>query len=206
MENQLKEIFGALIAAIGTITSAIGSTPFYFISSNVREDLNIYGNTLQAVGNALEADGQGEISLEKIGNEIQSIGNVTVISGLVIEFKDETKIKLVIAGNWTQALGGLTALADEFEDASDKDESFNIVGNLLQAIGNSLQAIGGIYELKSIRRERQDSKDELVNSELDKKKEGQSIDTIGSWIQAVGSVFSLIGQIREESQELEGSD
>ncbi|MCU0096608.1 hypothetical protein N7917_22275 [Bacillus sp. OR9] len=217
MENQLKEIFGALIAAIGTITSAIGSTPFYFISSNVREDLNIYGNTLQAVGNALEADGQGEISLEKIGNEIQSIGNVTVISGLVIEFKDETKIKLVIAGNWTQALGGLTALADEFEDASDKDESFNIVGNLLQAIGNSLRAIGGIYELKSIRRERQDSKDELVNdtegnldnqvnSELDKKKEGQSIDTIGSWIQAVGSVFSLIGQIREESEELEGSD
>ena len=67
MENQLKEIFGALIAAIGTITSAIGSTPFYFISSNVREDLNIYGNTLQAVGNALEADGQEGISLEKIG-------------------------------------------------------------------------------------------------------------------------------------------
>ena len=50
----------------------------------------------------------------------------------------------MIAGNWTQALGGLTALADEFEDASDKDESFNIIGNLLQAIGNSLQAIGGI--------------------------------------------------------------
>ena len=27
MENQFKEIFGAWIAAIGTITSAIGSTP-----------------------------------------------------------------------------------------------------------------------------------------------------------------------------------
>ncbi|WP_088351914.1 DUF6944 family repetitive protein [Bacillus cereus] len=217
MENQLKEIFGALIAAIGTITSAIGSTPFYFISSNVREDLNIYGNTLQAVGNALEADGQGEISLEKIGNEIQSTGNVTVISGLVIDFKDETKIKLVIAGNWIQALGGLTALADEFEDASDKDETFNIVGNLLQAIGNSLQAIGGVYELKSIRGEQHDSKEDLVsdtgenldnqvNSDPDKKKEGQSIDIIGSWIQAVGSVFSLIGQIREESEELQGDD
>ncbi|HFK1751405.1 TPA: hypothetical protein ACGXP3_001736 [Bacillus cereus] len=217
MENQLKEIFGALIAAIGTITSAIGSTPFYFISSNVRENLNIYGNTLQAVGNALEADGQGEISFEKIGNEIQSIGNVTVISGLVIDFTDETKVKLVISGNWAQALGGLTALADEFEDTSDKDESFNVVGNLLQAIGNSLQAIGGIYELKSIRRDRQYSKENLVNdtgeildnqanSQPDKKKEGQSIDTIGSWIQAVGSVFSLIGQIREESEELEGSD
>ncbi|MBD8074242.1 DUF6944 family repetitive protein [Bacillus thuringiensis] len=217
MENQLKEIFGALIAAIGTITSAIGSTPFYFISSNVRENLNIYGNTLQAVGNALEADGQGEISLEKIGNEIQSIGNVTVISGLVIDFADETKVKLVIYGNLAQALGGLTALADEFEDTSDKDEYFNVVGNLLQAIGNSLQAIGGIYELKSIRTDRQDSKENLVNdtgenldnqanSEPDKKKEGQSIDIIGSWIQAVGSVFSLIGQIREESEELEGSN
>lgn len=80
---------------------------------------------------------KGNISW-KTGNEIQSIGNVTVISGLVIEFKDEIKIKLVIAGNWTQALGGLTALADEFEDSSDKDESLNIVGNLLQATGNSL--------------------------------------------------------------------
>ncbi|MED2181852.1 DUF6944 family repetitive protein [Bacillus wiedmannii] len=217
MENQLKEIFGALIAAIGTITSAIGSTPFDFISSNVRKDLNVYGNVLQAVGNALEADGQGEISLEKIGNEIQSIGNVTVISGLVIEFKDETKIKLVIAGNWTQALGGLTALADEFEDTSDKDESLNIVGNLLQAIGNSMQAIGGVYELKSKREVRQYSKedrsndmeenlDTQVNSESDEEKEGQLIDIAGSWIQAVGSVISLIGQIREESEEFEGSD
>ncbi|MES5866827.1 hypothetical protein [Bacillus cereus group sp. RP32] len=217
MENQLKEIFGALIAAIGTITSAIGSTPFYFISSNVRKDLNVYGNVLQAVGNALEADGQGGISLEKIGNEIQSIGNVTVISGLVIEFQNETKIKLVIAGNWTQALGGLTALADEFEDSSDKDESLNIVGNLLQATGNSLQAIGGIYELKSKRELRQFSKEDRsndvegnletqVNSEPGENKKGQLVDIAGSWIQAVGSVISLIGQIREESEELEGSD
>ncbi|MBJ8205951.1 hypothetical protein JDS91_32810, partial [Bacillus cereus] len=74
-----------------------------------------------------------------------------------------------------------------------------------------------VYELKSIRGERHDSKEDLVrdtvgnldnqvNSDPDKKKEGQSIDIIGSWIQAVGSVFSLIGQIREESEELEGDD
>ena len=47
---------------------------------------------MQAVGNALEADGQGEVSLEQIGNEIQSIGNVTVISGLIIEFKEKHKL------------------------------------------------------------------------------------------------------------------
>ena len=39
-----------------------------------------------------------EISLEKIGNEIQSIGNVTVLTGLIIEFEDNTQ-KVVIAGN-----------------------------------------------------------------------------------------------------------
>lgn len=217
MENQLKEIFGALLAAIGTITSAIGSTPFHCISVNVRKDLNIYGNVLQAVGNSLEADGQGEISLEQIGNELQSIGNVTVISGLIIDFKEETQIKLVIAGNWIQALGGLTALVDEFEDTSDKDESLNIIGNLLQSIGNSLQAIGGIYELKSNREEQQYSQgnqendvekdtDTQVNNETNENEEGQLIDSVGSWIQAVGSVISLIGQIREESEELEGKD
>ncbi|MBX0351827.1 DUF6944 family repetitive protein [Bacillus toyonensis] len=217
MENQFKEIFGAWVAAIGTITSAIGSTPFDFISSNVRKDLNVYGNVLQAVGNALEADGQGEVSLEKIGNEIQSIGNVTVISGLIIDFKEETQIKLVIAGNWTQALGGLTALADEFEDTSDKDEYLNIIGNLLQSIGNSLQAIGGIDELISIRNEDQSNKEgnvndvekdtnTQVNNETNENEEGKLIDIIGSWVQAVGSVISLIGQIREESEELEGND
>ncbi|PEO23507.1 DUF6944 family repetitive protein [Bacillus wiedmannii] len=217
MENQFKEIFGAWVAAIGTITSAIGSTPFDFISSNVRKDLNVYGNVLQAVGNALEADGQGEVSLEQIGNEIQSIGNVTVISGLIIDFKEETQIKLVIAGNWTQALGGLTALADEFEDTSDKDEHLNIIGNLLQSIGNSLQAIGGIDELKSIRNEDQSNKEgnvndvekdtnTQVNNETNENEEGKLIDIIGSWVQAVGSVSSLIGQIREESEELEGND
>lgn len=217
MENQFKEIFGAWVAAIGTITSAIGSTPFDFISSNVRKDLNVYGNVLQAVGNALEADGQGEVSLEQIGNEIQSIGNVTVISGLIIEFKEETQIKLVIAGNWTQALGGLTALADEFEDTSDKDESLNIIGNLLQSIGNSLQAIGGIEQLKSIRNDNRSNKegnvndgekdiDTQVNIKTNENEEGKLIDIIGSWVQAVGSVISLIGQIREESEELEGND
>ncbi|ANP81831.1 hypothetical protein BAQ53_13550 [Bacillus sp. B25(2016b)] len=217
MENQFKEIFGAWVTAIGTITSAIGSTPFDFISSNVRKDLNVYGNVLQAVGNALEADGQEEVSLEKIGNEIQSIGNVTVISGLIIDFKEETQIKLVIAGNWTQALGGLTALADEFEDISDKDESLNIIGNLLQSIGNSLQAIGGIKELKSIRNKEQSNKERSVNdvekdtdiqveNETNENEEGKLIDIIGSWVQAVGSVISLIGQIREESEELEGDD
>ncbi|MBG9613515.1 DUF6944 family repetitive protein [Bacillus cereus] len=191
MENQFKEMFGAWIAVIGTVTSAIGSTPFKFINSNIRKNLNINRNLLQSIGNALEADGQRNVS---IGNEIQSIGNVTVIFGLTIGLKEETQIKLVIAGNWTQALGGLTALSDEFKDASDNAECLNVIGNLLQIIGNSLQGIGGIYELKSIENEEQSNK------------EGKLIGIIGSWVQAVGSVISLIGQISEAIDELEEND
>ncbi|MFK4428990.1 hypothetical protein ABH962_000339 [Bacillus sp. RC54] len=114
-------------------------------------------------------------------------------------------------------MGGLTALADEFEDTSDKDEHLNIIGNLLQSIGNSLQEIGGIDELKSIRNEDQSNKEgnvndvekdtnTQVNNETNKNEEGKLIDIIGSWVQAVGSVISLIGQICEESVELEGND
>lgn len=103
----------------------------------------------------------------------------------------------MIAGNWVQALGGVTAIGEEVEDSSNIDESYNIVGNLLQATGNSLQAIGGIDELKASR-----GKVEGV-FEGDDEEDGQLIVITGSWVQAVGSVVSLIGQIREESQEIE---
>nr|WP_255256165.1 hypothetical protein [Bacillus mycoides] len=110
MDDPIKEIVGAWFVAVGTIIAAIGSTPLKRLNSELRKDLNIWGNVLQATGNGLEADGQGEISLELIGNEIQSIGNVTVLTGLIIEFEDETQKKLVIAGNWIQALGGVTSI------------------------------------------------------------------------------------------------
>lgn len=41
MDNQLKEIFGAWLAAIGTVTSAVGSTPSLFIKKDLRNDLNL---------------------------------------------------------------------------------------------------------------------------------------------------------------------
>jgi len=162
MDDPIKEIVGAWFVAVGTIIAAVGSTPFKKLNDELRRDLNVWGNVLQATGNGLEADGQGEISLEKIGNEIQSIGNVTVLTGLIIEFEDE---------------------------------SYNIVGNVLQATGNSLQAIGGIDELKA-------SRDKVEEISEGNEEDGQIIVITGSWIQAVGSVVSLIGQIREERQEI----
>ncbi|WP_043932604.1 DUF6944 family repetitive protein [Bacillus sp. EB01] len=194
MNNQSKEILGSWIAAIGTISSAIGSTPSHFINSDLRKNLDLWGNVLQATGNALEADGQGAVSLEKLGNEIQSIGNVTVISGLISNFEKEIEQKLIISGNLIQALGGLVSLADELEDPTASGQLYNIIGNLLQSIGNSLQAIAGTYELKN------EQKGYKIH------KNPESLEVSGSWIQAIGSVISLIGQIKEEDNEIDVSE
>jgi hypothetical protein len=182
MDDQSKKIFGSLIQAVGTIISAIGSTPANFIKSDLRKDLDLWGNSLQATGNALEVDAQGEMTPETIGNAVRSIGNVTVIAGLVIDFEEDAGLKLIITGNLIQALGGLVALADESKDKTIAGQSYYIIGNLLQSIGNSLQAIGGVYE-------------------LEKNNNGQSLIFSGSWIQATGSVISLIEQIREENRK-----
>ncbi|KIL53056.1 DUF6944 family repetitive protein [Jeotgalibacillus campisalis] len=187
MDNQFKEVFGAAIAAIGTIISAVGSTPSIPIPDQSQDDLNLWGNVLQATGNALEADGQEGPSLEKTGNEIQAAGNITVIAGLV-QVSDETNNnKLVITGNWIQALGGLVSLADEVSDGSAPGQTEAIIGNLLQAIGNSMQAVSGVYELRN---SGSSSAAEIVYY--------QQIGVYGSWIQAVGSVLSFLGQIQEE--------
>jgi hypothetical protein len=60
---------------------------------------------------------------------------------------------------------------------------------LLQSIGNSLQAYGGTINLRE--KERGDSGESANN-----------IIAVGSWIQAVGSVLSVIGQLQEENQEI----
>lgn len=185
MGSHFKEVFGSVLSAIGTIESAIGSTPFKNMSEKVSFNLRLQGNVLQATGSGLSADGQGNVfSLEYIGDEVQAIGNSAVILGLLIKFKDQIDQKLIISGNWLQALGSFVGLADEFEDSTPSGRSYNIIGGLLQGIGNSMQALGGVYQLED-------------ENDVD----AQYLGVLGSWIQAVGSVLSLIGQIKEETQE-----
>lgn len=90
MDNQMKRLYGSWIQAIGTMISAIGSTPSNRINKDLHNDLNLWGNVLQGTGNALSADGEEEMSLEKLGNQIQSIGNSSVIAGMMIDFNEET--------------------------------------------------------------------------------------------------------------------
>ena len=226
MNNASTGIFGATIVAIGTISAAIGASPLNFIKSNLRENLTLHGNVLQAGGNALQAEGQGDI-LRKVGKEFQAIGNTVVITGLVIYSKGETAQKLFIAGNWIQALGGFINVGHGLELNPFPGHVENIIGNLLQATGNSLQAIGGTYELEEskvnseetykvhITHNDEDSSHSAERIyESDKKyedylennnEEPQSLIVTGSWIQAIGSVISLIGQIKETNYLLSDS-
>ncbi len=176
------------IQAIGTVMSAIGSTPLKNMPDQVSKSLNLWGNVLQAAGNSLQVNQEKQITLDKVGNQIQAFGNVTVVAGMVLNISEDTNQKLIITGNWFQALGGLLAFADGL-DAHPPNAS-NTVGNLMQSIGNSLQAVGGVMELEESEKNKYAIK---IKTGETKESGGNRLDVIGSWIQAIGSVLTAQG-------------
>jgi len=174
-DSTQKALFGSWVQATGTVLSAVGSTPSSVLDDEQLESLNLWGNVLQATGNALLADTEETFTLNKVGNIIQSIGNSTVLSGLLIPFSEQTKEQLDIQGNWLQAVGGGVSFVDALGNPPTTDQLLNVYGNLLQAIGNSLQAISGILELKGSDQTR--------------------LNVTGSWIQAIGSILSFLSQL-----------
>ncbi|GAE31647.1 DUF6944 family repetitive protein [Halalkalibacter hemicellulosilyticus] len=128
---------------------------------------------MQGTGNALIADSIDEQTLNKIGNQIQAIGNSTVIVGLIIHFDHDTTNKVLnIQGNLLQALGSTLALPELFHETKSYSTLVSINGTLLQTIGNALQAIAGGIELNT--------------------GDEDNLDFVGSWIQAIGSVLQVL--------------
>lgn len=172
MNNYFEKLAGTWGHAIGTFTDAISSTPSFKISEMLKTNLSLLGHIMQALGNALIADTiQNPESLEKIGNSIQSFGNLTVVYGILIHSGTETEIELEIVGYSLQAFGNLL---DAF---SESDGEFDIttlekIGAILQVIGNSLQALSGILEMKG--------------------EEGEYTAFIGNWIQASGALLQAL--------------
>lgn len=187
MNNHWKEIIGYSLSTIGTIQAAVGSTPQFNLPQSQSYQWRMIGNVLQALGSALAADGQGGPSLEKLGDNVQAVGNSTVLTGMLLYGASDIELeqKLVISGNWMQALGSFTGLADEFFDSTEKGRAENIIGNLLQGIGNAMQAVSGVQAL--------DGNNSLEQAQLG---------VAGSWIQTAGSILSLIGESLEELQEV----
>lgn len=181
MENEQKELFGAWVQATGTILAAIGSTPLKNFTENELTSFNLWGNELQALGNALIADSEAYFTMEKIGNVIQSAGNITVVAGILLPVNDRTEKELDIKGNLMQALGGSAVLKDTLAEEPTAESLYHLYGNLLQIIGNSMQAIAGLIELLG--------------------REGENINTAGSWIQAAGSIIEAVGSTKDYLDE-----
>lgn len=196
MTNQEKQIVGSWIQATGTVIAAIGSTPS--ISMEQRENLELWGNVLQATGNALITDGIESATLDKLGNEVQAIGNTTVVGGILLDLKSETKQLLIINGNWLQAIGGALNTADAIEQNPSFLNSLVIIANLLQVIGNSLQAIGGTIELKrNGENESEKDKSSFYSMQNTNDDQVERLNISGSWIQAGGSVIYALVQTKQ---------
>lgn len=176
MNNNWKVTIGTWIQAIGTVLSAISSTPSVSLSLRQRTDLNVWGNVLQATGNGLVADSENDFNLDKLGSMIQASGNSTVLTGLLIDFKEKTKEELDIKGNLLQALGAGTALSSTVEKNPSTKELYSVYGYLLQLIGNSLQALSGNIKLRN--------------------RDGEDLKALGSWIQAIGTNIIALGVTR----------
>ncbi|XZF75342.1 DUF6944 family repetitive protein [Bacillus sp. AL-1R] len=200
MGGESKVIVGSVIVSIGTITAAIGSTPSNYIKSSVRDDLSLIGNVLQATGNGIDAEAEGTV-LRAVGKEITASGNITVVSGLIFDSRKEASYKLFVAGNLLQALGLGVNVGDAIELTPFPGQSENIVGSITQIIGNTLQAIGWSEALFEIREEINKQKnigyyEEYLNKN-NVQTESETLVATGSWIQAIGSVISVIGSIKE---------
>lgn len=181
IENEQKEVYGAWVQAVGTLLAAIGSTPLKNLTESQMNSLNLWGNELQALGNSLIADSEPHFTIEKIGNLIQVAGNLTEVASILLPVDDFTEQNLNIKGNLMQALGGSAALKNTLGEEFSTEVLYDLYGNLLQIIGNSMQAIAGILETQG--------------------RDGEKINTSGSWIQAAGSIIQAVGSTKDYLDE-----
>ncbi|MBM7840011.1 hypothetical protein JOC54_003291 [Alkalihalobacillus xiaoxiensis] len=171
--NDQKIIVGLWITAIGTIFSAIATTQRVDLVEATRSSYSIYGNALEAGGNALIADGLAEVSPEKTGTYIQTVGNLTVLYADIAPVPDEKEITLNIQGAFLEALGTSYALfGTESPQNPSRFEVISIYSAFLQLFGNVIEGIGGIIELKG--------------------GDGEPIFEIGTILQAIGAVITAL--------------
>lgn len=158
-------ITGGWIEAIGTIVAAIGNTPSKVLSKSMLKDLRIIGNVLQASGSALVADNE-ELLLDIVGDQLQAIGNVTVVAGILAS-NEQLSQRLLTQGNLLQILG--TGVSINTQENLSFIQTIDNIGNIIQAIGNTIQVFANMST-----------------------EEGINLNALGVWIQAGGTVITAL--------------
>lgn len=169
---QNNESFGAWVSALGNTLSAIASTEHIDLTEELRTRLNVYGEVLQATGGGLTVDAIEEWNADRIGNGIQSIGNLTTLYGITMPVSDDKELLFNIQGNLIQALGAAYTIVELEVPLKSRAEQIGSYGLILEIMGNSMEALAGIQELRKV--------------------EGQPLNAIGAWTQVIGTVLSAI--------------
>ena len=163
--SDITAIAGNWIDAIGTIISAIGSTPSSVFTNQTLTDLNIIGNILQAGGSAILSETEDAL-LDIVGDQISAIGNIAVVAGILSNNEQSGQL-LEQQGNLLQVLGaGMTI---DTEGNLTLLQTIANTGNIIQVIGNVIQVLAN---------------DETL--------EGEIVGAVGAWIQAVGAVITAL--------------
>ncbi|WP_110114036.1 hypothetical protein [Bacillus sp. CGMCC 1.16541] len=173
------ELLGAWITATGNITASIGVTEEVRQPSRRTEDIIILGNGLQAIGNSLQIAGPVDEVLEKLGSELQVVGNLSIIGGVLLNRREERleNEALIVIGDSFQSIGaGLEVINDLRNVDTNQPILLEIVGNSLQSLGAFIQAVSGAYEL---------------GIGEDRPFDG-IFGVVGSWIQATGAVIEAV--------------
>lgn len=163
--SNTAAVVGNWIGAVGTIISAISSTPSTVFTEQTLEDFNLIGNTLQAVGSAIVAETEDTL-INEVGGQIAAVGNLAAIAGILskneqlnqrLEMQGEL-LQLVGVGITVDTQGNLTIL-----------ETIANTGVIIQVIGIAIGILG-----------------------VSETSEGKVIGAVGAWIEAVGAVITAL--------------
>lgn len=134
LDSRVKELLGYLIDTIGQTMSAIANTPSIINDKQLPILLDLWGNVFQATGAVLVADSIERFSFKKLGNQLESAGNLVSVISVLVTVNDGVKVDLDKKGNIIETLGVIVSLPDELEDGFTLELFFDLYGHLLQVM------------------------------------------------------------------------
>ncbi len=166
MKQSINSVqLGAVISAVGTILSAIATTPIKSIPDDIQEDFEFIGNILEALGTAIASE-EDATALVKTGEVLEIIGNIEVAASILTN-NEELENVLNKQGDLLQVVGGAVSLP--YGEQLSGNEVISTIGSIIEVIGNAIQV--------------------LVD---DKTEQGVIWNAVGGWIQAVGAVIVAV--------------
>ena len=178
MSDELLDLIGNWTEALGATIGGVASTKQLAGQTTSGLQLGVLGNTVQGLGNVLQAIANRDDNGVELGNWLQAAGNS---GNAAAEFQilhnldeGEDTALLDVVGNSLQSLGSMLASIGRLEEHPKL-----VYGNIIQSIGAALQGIGGVATMRS------------------EEERGEQLKTIGAWLQSIGTIYQAIGATRQ---------